>query len=88
MLFAFSDHIPDEQLFSIMEAICGLVDSIPEHELIALSCGSELLLKRAQRYVHLSGKKSFVIHFENKLIEVICLSHAGRGFLQLVVVVY
>ncbi|KAM3870622.1 recQ-like DNA helicase BLM [Diretmus argenteus] len=40
---------PDEQLFSIMESICTLVDSIPEHELIALSCGSELLLKRAYR---------------------------------------
>ncbi|KAM4734184.1 recQ-like DNA helicase BLM isoform 2-T2 [Anableps anableps] len=38
-----------EQLFSIMESICTLVDSIPEHELIALSCGNELLLKRAQR---------------------------------------
>uniref|UniRef100_A0A3Q2D8A2 BLM RecQ like helicase n=1 Tax=Cyprinodon variegatus TaxID=28743 RepID=A0A3Q2D8A2_CYPVA len=38
-----------EQLFSIMESICALVDSIPEHELIALSCGDELLLKRAQR---------------------------------------
>lgn len=40
---------PDEQLLSIMESICGLVDSIPEHELIALSCGDQLLLKRAQR---------------------------------------
>ncbi|XP_022057037.1 recQ-like DNA helicase BLM isoform X2 [Acanthochromis polyacanthus] len=39
----------NEQLFGIMESICALVDSIPEHELIALSCGSELLLKRAQR---------------------------------------
>ncbi|XP_056908776.1 recQ-like DNA helicase BLM isoform X1 [Takifugu flavidus] len=39
----------NEQLSSIMESICALVDSIPEHELIALSCGSELLLKRAQR---------------------------------------
>uniref|UniRef100_A0A3B5ADX8 RecQ-like DNA helicase BLM n=1 Tax=Stegastes partitus TaxID=144197 RepID=A0A3B5ADX8_9TELE len=39
----------NEQLFSIMESICALVDSIPEHELIALTCGSELLLKRAQR---------------------------------------
>ncbi|XP_029992855.1 Bloom syndrome protein homolog isoform X3 [Sphaeramia orbicularis] len=38
-----------DQLFSVMESICSLVDSIPEHELIALSCGSELLLKRAQR---------------------------------------
>uniref|UniRef100_A0A3Q2D7D7 BLM RecQ like helicase n=1 Tax=Cyprinodon variegatus TaxID=28743 RepID=A0A3Q2D7D7_CYPVA len=33
----------EEQLFSIMESICALVDSIPEHELIALSCGDELL---------------------------------------------
>ncbi|XP_071355526.1 recQ-like DNA helicase BLM isoform X2 [Trachinotus anak] len=39
----------NEQLFSIMESICSLVDSIPEYELIALSCGNELLLKRAQR---------------------------------------
>ncbi|XP_042352588.1 Bloom syndrome protein homolog isoform X2 [Plectropomus leopardus] len=39
----------NEQLFSIMESICSLVDSIPEHELIALSYGDELLLKRAQR---------------------------------------
>ncbi|KAM9754767.1 recQ-like DNA helicase BLM isoform 2-T2 [Menidia menidia] len=39
----------NEQLFSIMESICALVDSVPEHELIALSCGDELLLKRAQR---------------------------------------
>ncbi|XP_060932608.1 recQ-like DNA helicase BLM isoform X2 [Limanda limanda] len=38
-----------EQLFSIMESICSLVDSIPEYELIGLSNGSELLLKRAQR---------------------------------------
>ncbi|KAM4618598.1 recQ-like DNA helicase BLM [Polymixia lowei] len=40
---------PDEQLFSIMESICTLVDSIPEHELIALTSGTELLLKRAYR---------------------------------------
>ncbi|XP_054475799.1 recQ-like DNA helicase BLM isoform X2 [Anoplopoma fimbria] len=39
----------NEQLLSLMQSICSLVDSIPEHELIALSCGSELLLKRAQR---------------------------------------
>uniref|UniRef100_A0A3Q4AW50 RecQ-like DNA helicase BLM n=1 Tax=Mola mola TaxID=94237 RepID=A0A3Q4AW50_MOLML len=44
-----SKNKTNEQLFSIMETICGLVDSIPEHELIALSCGNELLLKRAQR---------------------------------------
>ncbi|XP_037622400.1 Bloom syndrome protein homolog isoform X1 [Sebastes umbrosus] len=39
----------NEQLFSIMQSICSLVDCIPEHELIGLSCGGELLLKRAQR---------------------------------------
>ncbi|XP_061577853.1 recQ-like DNA helicase BLM isoform X2 [Cololabis saira] len=39
----------NEQLLSIMESICALVDSIPEHELIGLSCGDELLLKRAHR---------------------------------------
>ncbi|XP_070686588.1 recQ-like DNA helicase BLM isoform X2 [Pempheris klunzingeri] len=39
----------NEQLFGMMESICALVDSIPEHELIALTCGNELLLKRAQR---------------------------------------
>ncbi|KAM6960607.1 recQ-like DNA helicase BLM [Aplochiton taeniatus] len=39
----------DDQLLSIMESICSLVDSIPEHELIGLSCGTELLLKRAHR---------------------------------------
>ncbi|KAK2842256.1 hypothetical protein Q5P01_012456 [Channa striata] len=42
-------NAPDEQLLRIMESICSLVDSIPEHELIALSNGDELLLKRAQR---------------------------------------
>ena len=39
-----------------MESICSLVDSIPEHELIGLSYGSELLLKRAQRWVHTHRK--------------------------------
>ncbi|XP_040018011.2 recQ-like DNA helicase BLM isoform X2 [Gasterosteus aculeatus] len=44
-----SNDNTNEQLFSIMQCICSLVDSIPEHEVIGLSCGSELLLKRAQR---------------------------------------
>uniref|UniRef100_A0A3P9JLI6 ATP-dependent DNA helicase n=1 Tax=Oryzias latipes TaxID=8090 RepID=A0A3P9JLI6_ORYLA len=35
-----------------MESICALVDSIPEHELISLSCGNELLLRRAHRFDH------------------------------------
>lgn len=39
----------NEQLFSLNESICALVDLIPEHELIVLSCGEEILLKRAQR---------------------------------------
>uniref|UniRef100_A0A671JZZ6 RecQ-like DNA helicase BLM n=1 Tax=Sinocyclocheilus anshuiensis TaxID=1608454 RepID=A0A671JZZ6_9TELE len=30
-------------------SICRLVDTIPEHELIALTCGTELLLQRAHR---------------------------------------
>lgn len=55
--------VTDEQLFSIMESICGLVDSIPEHELIGLSCGNELLLKRAQRCVDLSVKQLRYYHF-------------------------
>ncbi|KAJ8417515.1 hypothetical protein AAFF_G00223580 [Aldrovandia affinis] len=38
-----------DELFSVMESICGLVDSIPEHELISLTCGTELLLLRAHR---------------------------------------
>lgn len=51
-LFFSCDYVTDEQLFSIMQYICSLVDSIPEHEVIGLSCGSELLLKRAQRSVY------------------------------------
>lgn len=39
----------DDALFSIMDSICCLVDTIPEHELIAMNCGSELLLQRARR---------------------------------------
>ncbi|XP_048023939.1 Bloom syndrome protein homolog isoform X2 [Megalobrama amblycephala] len=39
----------DDALFSVMESICHLVDTIPEHELIALTCGTELLLQRAHR---------------------------------------
>ncbi|XP_017207539.1 recQ-like DNA helicase BLM isoform X2 [Danio rerio] len=39
----------DDALFSVMESICCLVDTIPEHELIALTCGTELLLQRAHR---------------------------------------
>ncbi|XP_051916120.1 recQ-like DNA helicase BLM [Hippocampus zosterae] len=49
---ASDEHSTDkknDELYSIMECICALVDNIPEHELIALSCGNELLLKRAQR---------------------------------------
>ncbi|XP_017566608.1 Bloom syndrome protein homolog isoform X1 [Pygocentrus nattereri] len=40
---------PDDALFSIMESICCIVDAIPEHELIALTCGTDLLLQRAHR---------------------------------------
>ncbi len=40
---------PDDALFTVMESICHLVDTIPDHELIALTCGTELLLQRAHR---------------------------------------
>uniref|UniRef100_A0A673GJ17 RecQ-like DNA helicase BLM n=1 Tax=Sinocyclocheilus rhinocerous TaxID=307959 RepID=A0A673GJ17_9TELE len=40
---------PYDALFTVMESICRLVDTIPEHELIALTCGTELLLQRAHR---------------------------------------
>ncbi|XP_054631947.1 recQ-like DNA helicase BLM isoform X4 [Dunckerocampus dactyliophorus] len=51
----------NDELFSIMESICAMVDSIPEHELIALSCGNELLLKRAQRKrILVTGTDAFV----------------------------
>ncbi|XP_029378867.1 Bloom syndrome protein homolog isoform X2 [Echeneis naucrates] len=58
-----SKNETNEQLFSIMESICSLVDSIPEYELIGLSCGNELLLKRAQRkrILATSGKSLFRI---------------------------
>lgn len=46
-----------------MESICALVDSIPEHELIGLSCGEELLLKRAQRCVQSTGAENSQVLF-------------------------
>ncbi|XP_041081943.1 Bloom syndrome protein homolog [Polyodon spathula] len=39
----------EDQLFSVMEEICRLVDSIPSRELKALSCGSQLLQQRERR---------------------------------------
>ncbi|XP_048337991.1 Bloom syndrome protein [Sphaerodactylus townsendi] len=42
--------LPHENLlYSTMEGICDLVDSIPERELESLSCGKELLRKRDHR---------------------------------------
>uniref|UniRef100_A0A4W4GFF0 RecQ-like DNA helicase BLM n=1 Tax=Electrophorus electricus TaxID=8005 RepID=A0A4W4GFF0_ELEEL len=38
-----------DALYSVMESICCLVDTIPEHELITLTCGTHLLLQRAHR---------------------------------------
>ncbi|XP_056454234.1 recQ-like DNA helicase BLM isoform X1 [Gadus chalcogrammus] len=43
------DTEKEEELFSIMQTICKLVDCIPEHELIGLSGGTELLFNRALR---------------------------------------
>ncbi|KAK3548883.1 hypothetical protein QTP70_021254 [Hemibagrus guttatus] len=39
----------DDALFGVMESICCLVETIPEHELMSLTCGTELLLLRAHR---------------------------------------
>lgn len=52
-----------------MESICTLVDSIPEHELIALTCGNELLLKRAYRFVHLYSAEDVLMSY---LVESKC----------------
>ncbi|KAI5620353.1 Bloom syndrome protein isoform X2, partial [Silurus asotus] len=41
--------VVDDTLFSVMKSICCLVDTIPEQELISLTCGTELLLLRAHR---------------------------------------
>uniref|UniRef100_W5NAF6 RecQ-like DNA helicase BLM n=1 Tax=Lepisosteus oculatus TaxID=7918 RepID=W5NAF6_LEPOC len=55
----FSGTDSENQLFSIMEEICQLVDSIPEHELTALSCGRDLLFQRARRKMLISHSSSF-----------------------------
>lgn len=39
----------DDALFGVMESICCLVETIPEHELMSLTCGTKLLLLRAHR---------------------------------------
>ncbi|XP_067411536.1 recQ-like DNA helicase BLM isoform X2 [Emydura macquarii macquarii] len=39
----------EQHLFSVMEDICKLVDSIPVHELNSLSCGKDLLQQRNLR---------------------------------------
>uniref|UniRef100_A0A8C8DMF5 RecQ-like DNA helicase BLM n=1 Tax=Oryzias sinensis TaxID=183150 RepID=A0A8C8DMF5_9TELE len=49
----------------IMESICALVDSIPEHELISLSCGNELLLRRAHRFDH----KLFMVFHSSAVLD-------------------
>ncbi|KAF4072097.1 hypothetical protein AMELA_G00270390 [Ameiurus melas] len=45
----------DDTLFSVMESICCLMDTVPEHELASLSCGTELLLLRAHRKRIITG---------------------------------
>lgn len=54
-----------------MESICALVDSVPEHELIALSCGNELLLKRAQRFVRVSPGFVRRVQFKGCVVAVL-----------------
>ncbi|KAF5891575.1 Bloom syndrome protein, partial [Clarias magur] len=39
----------DDALLSVMESICCLLDTVPEHELVSLTCGAELILLRAHR---------------------------------------
>ncbi|XP_053355768.1 recQ-like DNA helicase BLM isoform X2 [Clarias gariepinus] len=39
----------DDALLSVMESICCLLDTVPEHELVSLTCGTELLSLRAHR---------------------------------------
>ncbi|KAJ8280978.1 hypothetical protein GJAV_G00061720 [Gymnothorax javanicus] len=41
--------VEQSQIFTVMESICGLVDSIPEPQLISLICGKELLVLRDHR---------------------------------------
>lgn len=59
-----------------MESICCLVDSIPDHELIGLTCGSELLMKRALRSVHLP--KAIFTCFQNTFIKPLISSFLFR----------
>uniref|UniRef100_A0A8C3PE72 RecQ-like DNA helicase BLM n=1 Tax=Chrysemys picta bellii TaxID=8478 RepID=A0A8C3PE72_CHRPI len=52
----------EQHLFSVMEDICKLVDSIPIHELKSLSCGNDLLQQRnlrCQKYSLNSEGNSF-----------------------------
>uniref|UniRef100_UPI00098DD6AC BLM helicase n=1 Tax=Gallus gallus TaxID=9031 RepID=UPI00098DD6AC len=39
----------EQQLYSVMEDICKLVDAIPLHELTSISCAKELLQQRELR---------------------------------------
>ncbi|KAJ8272150.1 hypothetical protein COCON_G00110090 [Conger conger] len=41
--------VVQSQILDVMESICGLVDSIPEHQLMSLTCGRELVQLRALR---------------------------------------
>lgn len=62
-----------------MESICTLVDSIPEHELIALSCGNELLLKRAHRFVRVGHGIRYDIQFAVGVVTILfSLSYRKR----------
>ncbi|XP_028814640.1 Bloom syndrome protein homolog [Denticeps clupeoides] len=60
------------ELFSIMESICRLVDLIPEHELISLSCGTELLLQRAHRKRILATGGIHKLYEQGATVKPIC----------------
>lgn len=44
----------EQELYSVMDDICKLVDAIPIHELKSLSCAKELLQQRDLRYVSIN----------------------------------
>ncbi|KAM9854770.1 recQ-like DNA helicase BLM [Aulostomus maculatus] len=69
----------NDQVFSIMESICSLVDSIPEHELIALSCGEELLLKRAQRKRILAAGGEFLPRMQQQPDNTVISEHKSSS---------
>lgn len=53
-----------QQLIHVMDQICKLVDTIPDHELKALDCGNELHQQRDIRYLTFSSSGIYLITFQ------------------------